>query len=318
MTGSVLWETMRQDKLRYISMQQLEALKEIVETGSFTRAAAGLFITQPSLTKQIKNLEDYIGAKAVNRKHTGVTLTPEGKVLYDYARRILRLREEAHEKMLALKDHDAGHIFVSASTIPATYLLPAVIGRLRNRNPGIRVHLQTVDSEETRLAILNGQAEIGFIGKEIHDKKLDIEPLWKDRIVLAVAAGHPWAGKKAVGFEELAGEPFIARESGSGTRETVERHLQAAKAGIDHFHVVCEMGSSEAVKEAIIAGIGVSLLSVHAIRRELKQGILKQVPVRNFAIERSFFMIRRKQLHLMACHRRFLAAARDCCFRPSA
>jgi DNA-binding transcriptional LysR family regulator len=314
----MLWEAMRHDKLRYISMQQLEALKEIVETGSFTRAAAGLFITQPSLTKQIKNLEEYIGTKAVNRKHTGVTLTPEGKVLYDYARRILRMRQEAHEKILSLKDHDTGHIFVSASSIPATYLLPAVIGKLRNRNPGIRIHLQTVDSEETRLAILNDHAEIGFIGKEIHDRKLNIEPLWKDRIVLAVAAGHPWAGKKTVGLDELAREPFIVRESGSGTRETVELHLQTVKSGMDHFHVVCEMGSSEAVKEAIIAGIGVSMLSVHAIRRELKQGVLKQVPVRNFAIERSFFMIYRKHLHLMACHRRFLAAARDCCFRSSA
>ena len=191
---------MRYDNFRYISLQQLEALREIVETGSFTRAAAGLFITQPSLTKQIKNLEEYIGTKVINRKHTGVTLTPEGKVLYDYAKRILRMREEVHEKILSLKENESGNIFVSASSIPATYLLPNVIAQLRNQAPGIRVHLQTVDSEEARLSILGDQAEIGFIGKELHDRKLNIVSLWKDRIVLAVAGGHPWSQKKSIGI----------------------------------------------------------------------------------------------------------------------
>lgn len=308
---------MRNDNFRYISLQQLEALREIVETGSFTRAAAGLFITQPSLTKQIKNLEEYIGTKVINRKHTGVTLTPEGKVLYDYARRMLRMREEAHEKILTLRDHAAGHIFAGASSIPATYLLPAVISQLRKKSPGIRVHLQTMDSEEARLSILNDQAEIGFIGKEIHDRKLNIEPLWKDRIVLAVAGGHPWSQKKSIGLDEIAVEPFIVRENGSGTRETIEQHLQEAKNGLSRFNIACEMGSSEAVKEAIIAGLGVSLISIHAIGRELKQGVLKQVPVKNCTIERSFFMIYKKQLHLMAYHKLFLAAARSCHFQSA-
>jgi DNA-binding transcriptional LysR family regulator len=302
---------MRYDNFRYISMQQLEVLKEIVETGSFTRAAAGLFITQPSLTKQIKNLEEYIGTKVINRKHTGVTLTPEGKVLYDYAKRILQMREEAHEKIISLKDNDAGHIFISASSIPATYLLPPVIAQLRNQNPGIRVHLRTVDSEETRLSILNDQAEIGFVGKEIQDRKLTTEALWKDRIVLAVAGGHPWSQKKSIGLDDLAGEPFIVRESGSGTRETIEQHLQKVKSSSAHLNIVCEMGSSEAVKEAIIAGLGVSLLSIHAIRRELKQGVLKQVPIRNCVIERNFFMIYKKQMHLMTYHKSFLKVARN-------
>lgn len=302
---------MRYDNFRYISLQQLEALREIVETGSFTRAAADLFVTQPSLTKQIKNLEEYIGTKVINRKHNGVTLTPEGKVLYDYAKRILRMREEAHEKILTLKDHAAGHIFASASSIPATYLLPTVISQLWKKSPGIRVHLQTMDSEDARLSILNDQAEIGFIGKEIHDRKLIIESLWKDRIVLAAASGHPWSQKKSIGLDELAGEPFITRENGSGTRETIEQHLQGLKSSFARFNVVCEMGSSEAVKEAIIAGLGVSLISIHAIGRELKQGVLKQVTIRNCIIERNFFMIYRKQLHLMAYHKLFLAAARS-------
>jgi DNA-binding transcriptional LysR family regulator len=299
---------MSYDHFKNITMQQIEALKELVEAGSFTRAAMNMFITQPTLTKQMKNLEETVKAKIINRKHTGITLTPEGKILYDYARRILRLRDEAREKVLSIQNHDSGHILISASTIPATYILPQVLGQLKRQYPDIRTHLQMTDSEDTYQIILDDLAEIGFVGKEIVDRRLVIVTLWTDRLVLAVPEGHPWFQRPAVTLKEVENEPFIMRERGSGTRETIEQFFQKEKShAVPQFNVVCEIGSSEAVKESIIAGLGISLLSIHAVKREINQGIFREVPIEGCSIKRNFYMIYKKQFHLMNRHKKFIA-----------
>jgi DNA-binding transcriptional LysR family regulator len=303
---------MSYDNFRNITMQQIEALKELVEAGSFTRAAMNMFITQPTLTKQMKNLEDTVKAKIINRKHTGITLTPEGKILYDYARRILRLRDEAREKVLSLQNHDSGHILISASTIPATYILPPILGQLKKQYPDIRTHLRMTDSEDTYQAVIDDLAEIGFVGKEIVDRRLIVVTLWKDRIVLAVPEGHPWYQREAVTLQEVEAEPFIMREPGSGTREVMEQFFQKEKGHEGpRFNVVCEIGSSEAVKEAISAGIGISLLSIHALKKELSQGLFREVPIEGCSIERNFYMIYKKQLHLMNHHRKFISLIKN-------
>ncbi len=303
---------MSQNGFRNITLHQMEALIRLVETGSFTRAAERMALSQPTLTKHIRNLEDAVGARVVDRKSGGVSLTPEGRVLYDYARRIARLREDARERIENLKIYESGHIFLSASTIPATYIIPRFLGLLKESDPAIRVHIRMGDSEETIQAILGDQAEMGIVGKRSPDRRLKVEPLWQDRLVLAVPAGHSWAKRTSVSSAEIAGAPFVLRERGSGTRNALEECL--AKQGgqpLDSFNVACEMGSSEAVKEAVLAGLGVSVLSIHAIERELNQGLLAAVPVEDCAIERRFYLIYRKQFRPMKRHRQFLVRIRN-------
>jgi DNA-binding transcriptional LysR family regulator len=285
----------------------MESLIYLVEEGSFSRAAKRVFLTQPSLTKHIKNLEDSVNAKIINRKNMGISLTPEGKILYDYARRILGLRDEAKEKILRIKENQSGSIFVSASSIPATYILPHLLNEFRSLFPDIRAYIQANDSEETLGMILNNQAEIGFIGKETLNKRLNVEPLWKDRLVLAVPADHLWRKKDYVTLDEVSKEPFIIREGGSATRKVLEEYLvQSTPKSLSRFNIVCEMGSSEAVKEAIIAGLGASILSIHAIKRELNEGTLIEVPIKSCAIQRYFYLIYKKQFNLMQYHKLFL------------
>ncbi len=298
---------MGQNCFRNITLQQMEALIRLVETGSFTHAAERMSLTQPTLTKHIRNLEDAVGARVVDRKNTGISLTPEGRILYDYARRITRLREDAQEKIENLKSDESGHIFLCASTIPATYLIPRFLGVLKKSDPQIRVHIQTGDSEETIQAILGDQAEMGIVGKNSLDRRLKVDPLWNDRLVLAVPADHPWAKRSHVDLDEIAGAPFVLRERGSGTRSALEECL-AMPGGrpLGSFNITCEMGSSEAVKEAILAGLGVSVLSIHAMERELAAGILAAVPLEHCKIARRFYLIYRKQFRLMKHHRRFL------------
>ena len=298
---------MSQDKFRNITIQQLEVLMALVEAGSFTRAAAKLSLSQPSLTKQIQNLEEAAGSRLVNRGVAGISLTPEGQIIYGYAKRIIRLREDAKERVVRHKAQESGHIYLAASTIPATYILPRLLSSLKNAHPDIRVHMQMHDSEETLQIILNDQAEMGFIGKEPINKKLVVQRLWKDSLVLAVPAGHPLSNRRAVKVEDLKEIPFIIREKGSATRDIIEECLEKQRRiNLSRFNMICEMGSSEAVKEAILAGLGVSILSIFAIKRELSQGLLTALNVSDCNMERYFYLVHKKQFPLMMYHKHFL------------
>ncbi len=298
---------MNRDTFKDITLQQMEILIALVETGSFTKAAGRFFLSQPSLTKQIQNLETAAGTRLVNRGSAGISLTPEGQILYDYAKRILRLREDAKDRIERIKEQEAGHVYISASTIPATYILPRLLSRLIQTHPEIQIHMQMHDSEETLQIVLADQAEMGFVGKEPLHKKLIAERLWKDHLALVVPVTHPLAERASVSVEELTGIPFVVRERGSATREIVEQCLQAhCDTSLSHFNVICEMGSSEAVKEAILSGLGVSILSLFAVNRELSQGLLKAVHVSGCNIERHFSIIYKKQFPFMKYHKKFL------------
>ncbi len=304
-----------QAEMRNVSMQQLDALVHLVEERSFSRAARRMYLSQPSLTKHIRNLEDALGAKVVNRASRAFTLTPEGRVVYDYARRILKLREEAVDRVMRVRAAEEGDIRIAASTIPATYILPYALGEFRTKYPGIRAAVRAADSSDVIEAVLANGAEIGFIGKEPAGAKLAAEPLWRDRMVLAVPASHPWAKRKSIRLRELEKEPFVIRERGSGTRETFERCLaEAGKTDLSRFSVAAEMGSSEAVKEAVIAGVGVSVISIYAIRREVAAGVLAAIAIEGCPVERFFHVIHRRHFDLMAHHRIFLDFIRA--YRP--
>ncbi len=298
---------MSYDRFRNITLQQMEALARLVEERSFSQAARKMCLTQPSLTKHIKNLEDIIGAAVVIRKNTGISLTPEGKILYDYARRVFKLIGEAREKIVRAQEDQSGSIFISASTIPATYILPYVLNTFHKQYRDIRCYVQTNDSDATVDMILDNQAEIGFIGKPVSNRKLHAEAVWKDRLILIVPEGHRWQKKSSVTIDELSREPFIVRERGSATRSIFEEQLQRNMGrGLSRFNVICELGSSEAVKEAVIAGLGVSVLSSRAVGREMAEGLLFERPVQNCTIERNFYLIYKTQLTVMRHHALFL------------
>jgi len=299
------------DQFRFITLQQMEALVSLVEERSFSEAARKMLLTQPSLSKHIRNLEDFTGCSLIVRTKAGVVLTEEGSILYGYAKRILRLRDEAREKILIARDTTSGMIFVGASTIPATYILPAVLTLLKTTHPDIRVNLSPGDSDSVIHMVLDGHAEIGFIGKAVTDRRLVTEKIWADELVLIAPKGHPWGSCSGISLHELGQEPFISREKGSGTMSEFDEFLKTRhKTGLSRFNVICEMGSTEAVKEAVIAGLGVSVLSIHAIRRELAQGIVAQVPITGPRISRSFYMIRRRQFQPLAHHLEFMRTAR--------
>jgi DNA-binding transcriptional LysR family regulator len=295
------------DHFKSITIQQMEAFISLVEEGSFSRAAKRMLLTQPALTKNIKNAEDCLGVRLANRSSTGISLTPEGKIFYNYARRLIKLRDEAKEKVLALGKDACGNIYVSASTIPANYILPRVLSKFNKINYGIRIHVKTADSEEAMNMVLDNEVEIGFIGKKPLNRKLTAEALWKDRLVLAVSKDHPWRKNKSISLRELLDEPFVVRERGSATRELFESYLKRSKSiSLSQFNICCELGSSEAIKEAVIAGLGVSVISIHAVSRDLSQGLLFEVPIQGCSMERNFYLIYKRQLEFRPFHKTFI------------
>ncbi len=303
---------MSYDKFKNISIPQLEGLLALVEAGSFTKAALKLCISQSALTKQILHLEESADVRVINRSSAGIYLTPEGQVLYDYAKRVIGLREDAKDRLARIRNQEAGHIYISASNIPATYILPSLLVPLQQERPDIKVHMQMYDSEEALQAVLNNQAEIGFIGKETTHRQLITERLWQDKLVLAVPAAHGLAKERTVTVAELARLPFICREQGSGTRQITEERLRSC-FGLDlsQCNVICELGSSEAVKEAVLAGLGVTILSFFALQREVAQGLLKIVDIADCPLERFFYLVYRKNLHLTKRHLYFLALVKN-------
>jgi len=298
------------DQFRHITIQQMEALVTLIEERSFSLAAKKMLLSQPSLSKHIKNLEVFANCRLINRTKNGISLTREGTILFGYAKKMLKLRDEAREKIVSLKDSITGHVFIGASTIPATYILPWVLTGVRQEHPDIQVHILSSDSDDIIEMVLEGQVEIGFIGKTIHDRRLHCEPIWNDELILVGKKGHRLEGVETVTADDIIKEPFIIREKGSATRSILEEYLRSHNLpGISHFTIACEMGSSEAVKEAVISGLGVSILSVHAVRRELDQGIVSRIPISGHTITREFSIIYKKQFTLYPHHRAFIESA---------
>lgn len=295
------------DRFKNITLQQMEALISLVEERSFSRAAKRMLLTQPALTKNIRNVEDCLGVKVVNRSNAGVSLTPEGKILYDVAQRMVRLRKEAAEKIWVLHENTGGDIYVGASTIPATYILPRAVSAFKKAHADIRIFIKTEDSEEVLNMVLDREVEIGCIGKEPLNRKLTAEPVWSDRLILVVPKLHPWVKRGSIDMSELLSEPFVLREKGSATRDVFETYLKERKSiNLSQLNICGELGSSEAIKEAVIAGLGVSVLSVHAVKRELASKLLYEIPITSCRMERKLYLIYLKSFDFRMHHHTFV------------
>ena len=303
-------------QFRFITLQQMEALVYLAEERRFSLAAKKMLLTQPSLSKHIRNLETFTDCTLIKRTKAGISLTEEGTILYDYAKRILKLRDEVREKIILSKDSVSGLIFAGASTIPATYILPSVLTSLNSTHPEIMVRISPGDSDNIIHMVLAGQVEIGFIGKPVHDRRLLSERIWDDELVLVARKENFPVPSRGVNLAELAIKPFIIREKGSATRSILEDYLKEHHGtSLSRFHIVSEMGSSEAVKEAVISGLGVSILSIHAVRRDIEQGTLVRIPVKGPRILRSFFFIQRRQFTPQRHHKIFVDTAKA--YQPS-
>jgi DNA-binding transcriptional LysR family regulator len=271
--------------------RQLEIFVKVAELGSFSRAAEALFLTQPTVSEHIRGLEEELGVRLLDRLGRGAAPTKAGQLLLGYARRILELHREARQAVDQFQGRMSGELVIAASTIPGEYVLPAFIGRFKEKYPDISISLLIGDTQRVVEWVLEGRAELAVAGAQIDQRALEYRELMPDELVLVVAAAHPWHGKKTATLEEVRAEPLIVRERGSGSRYALERALAEVGLDLSDFRVVGEMGSTQAIKQGVKAGVGISLISKRAVAEECQHGTLHCVKVKDLRFSRAFYLV---------------------------
>lgn len=288
-----------------INLHQLKIFHTVARSGSFSRAAAELLISQPSVSIQVGELERQLGAELFEQAGKTVRLTEAGRVLDDYAGRILTLIDEARVAVDELKGLRRGRLLLGATSTPGTYLLPAALGKFKEQYPHVEIVLRIREARRIQELLLQRELHLGVVGGRV--SLPDIEPtVWlADELVLVASPAHRFAARPTVRVGELAGEPFVLRERGSGNRETVDEALH--RAGV-HVTPAFELEGAEMVKQAVAANLGVSILSRCAVELEVAAGRLRIVPIDGLRINRNIWLLRRRDQRLPHVAQAFLNA----------
>jgi DNA-binding transcriptional LysR family regulator len=278
-----------------MNIEYLKAFQEIVRLGSFSETAKKLSISQPAVTFQVQKLEQELGVRLIDRSQRTITLTQAGKRLLKFAQGVGEEREKLRYDLEQLRDRVSGELNIAASTIPGEYLLPTLLAKFKQRYPAVKIQVDVSDSLTVISQINDNTYEVGFCGVKPDEKDLAFNKIADDEIVLIVFPGHPFAGKGEAAVEELESEPFIFRETTSGTQQSLENLLGKAGLDIRHWTPHLILGSTQAVVSAVAAGAGIAFVSNLAIKNCSAQGVVQQVNVKGLRLKRDFYCVYRQE-----------------------
>lgn len=281
-----------------MDIHRLEVFCKVIELGSFTKAGEAVFLSQPTVSEHIRYLEESLGVRLFDRLGREIMPTQAGRLLHGYARKMLRLRQEAVAALAGHAGVVSGHLWLGAGTIPGTYLLPELVGRFKESYPAIQVTLKIANSRQVADQVMQGECELGVVGAKWNESGLEWQPLFADELVLVVRPDHPWAAAGMIEPERLAEAAFVDRERDSGTRKAAHEILAAHGIDPARLPVIAEMGSTEAVRQSVKAGIGVAIISRQAVAEDIEHGRLAEVTIRDIQFTRPFYLIRRKNRQL--------------------
>jgi DNA-binding transcriptional LysR family regulator len=287
-------------------LPHLDTFAAAAELGSFTAAAKSLGLSQSAVSQRIHQLEAVLRTPLFRREGGRVKLTEAGLRLHDYARRILDLAAEARREVTGVTGEVTGELLLAASSVPGQYLLPHALAEFRKQYPLVEVRVSVSDTETVLRQVEQGHANLGFVGGP-GGSHLEFRRFASDELVLVVPKRHPWWRKRRVTASELATQPLVQRERGSASRRCFEGSLQRAGTDPSALNVVLELGSSEAIKGAVLEGLGVAVLSRLAVRNEVRAGTLKPLRVEGLVLERDIFVIWDRQRVLPTPARLLLA-----------
>jgi DNA-binding transcriptional LysR family regulator len=259
--------------------RRLQVFHAVAKSLSFTKAAERLFMTQPAVTSQIRQLEDHVGTRLFDRSHGGISLTPAGVVALDYAERILALTTELETRLKEIGGRVSGILAIGASTTIAEFLLPRIIGEFMTCYPQVLPRVFVGNSESVQSRIEERTLDLGFIEGDSHTPTLVSEVCCEDELRVVCAPAHALASQASVTVGELRELPYISRETGSGTRQVTDRYFQKSGIAPDTLNTVVELGSPEAIKELVATGLGFAIISRAAVRKEIALGQLVQIPL---------------------------------------
>jgi DNA-binding transcriptional LysR family regulator len=290
--------------------RRLQVFHTVARLLSFTKAAETLHMTQPAVTFQVRQLEEYFNTRLFDRTHNRISLTEAGERVYDYADRIFELYSEMENSVREMTGEIRGALTIGASTTIAEYMLPSLLGDFGVRYPEVTIHLRVSNSEGIVSMVENNTIDLGVVEAPVGNKNLVVEVCRQDQLVAIVPPSHDLAEKESVTIEELLGYPFICREEGSGTREVINEYLsQNCNMALN---ISMELGSPEAVKGAVEAGMGVSVVSRATVQKELKLDTLRAINLVP-KLERPFSFVHQKQKFRLRAMEELLDFARDYC-----
>ncbi|MRN52494.1 selenium metabolism-associated LysR family transcriptional regulator [Paenibacillus monticola] len=277
-----------------MNFHQLHIFYTVSERGSFSAAAQTLHMTQPAVTMQVQALEDYFGTKLFNRTTKKILLSEAGQMLMPYAQRSIELMRETDQAMSAFTHMLGGRLQLGASLTIGEYVLPRLLGPFGKEYPNISIMMKVMNTSQIMEEIHKHQLNFGLIEAPVTHPDMVIEPVMGDELKLIVPRDHPLAAKHEVTLEEALQHPFILREQGSGTRSVMEEQILAKGLDLASMRIVMELGSTGAVKSAVEAGLGITMISTSSVKHEVTLGLLKIVNISDASLKRQFYAIHLK------------------------
>jgi DNA-binding transcriptional LysR family regulator len=276
------------------TLDQLRILKAIAAEGSFKRAADSLYVSQPAVSLQVQNLERQLSVPLFDRGGRRAQLTEAGHLLLSYGDRILALCQETCRAIEDLQNLQGGTLIIGASQTTGTYLMPKLIGLFRQRYPDVNVQLHVHSTRRTCWSVVNGQVDLAIIGGEVPlelQPALEISLFAEDELTLILPVFHPLTQKPLIQREDLYKLSFIALDAQSTTRKAIDQILTRSNIDSRLLKIEMELNSIEAIKNAVQSGLGASFVSISAIEKELKLGVLRRVSIENVVIKRPLSLI---------------------------
>lgn len=260
--------------------RRLQVFHAVAKQLSFTKAAEVLFMTQPAVTFQIKQLEEHFNTRLFDRGHGRISLTPAGELVLSYAEKILGLSSEMDVRLAEMTGEVGGSLLVGASTTIAEFLLPRIMGEFKTKFPSVKPRLVVANSESIETRVAEHTLDIGFIESPTHQPNLQTEVCCEDEMQVVCSPKFPLARLKEITPQTLVDHPFVSREPGSGTREFTEVYMQKHGIDVSHLVPVMELGSPLALLEVVETGLGYAIASRASVLNALRLGSLVSIPLK--------------------------------------
>lgn len=296
-----------------MNLKQLEAFVQIADSGSFSKAAKELFLTQPTISAHISSLEKELNTRLFVRNTKEVRLSESGNILYDYAKQIVILQKKIEKTFQVREEQEQNCIRIAASTIPAQYLLPGILAAFSEQYPNQQFRIIEADSARVVEEVLNNTVDIGFTGTVIDKRLCKYIPFYQDELVVIAPNTSKYQDllQSEKNAKWIATEALILREEGSGTRKEAEKQLKKIGVNVSKLNVIASMESPEAIKRAVGNGLGISIISRLAAEEELEKGELIALPISDADMRRDINVIYNRNLQLPRTSERFVKVAKE-------
>lgn len=292
--------------------RRLHVFYSVARLLSFTKAAEALHMTQPAVTFQVRQLEEHFNTRLFDRTHNKISLTEAGKRVYEHAEKIFEIYSELENSVRELTGEISGVLILGASTTVAEYMLPALLGDFKAKFKDVNIRLKVSNTDGIVSMVENNVIDLGVVEAPVNNKNLAVEVCRTDRLVAIAPPGHELAGHDKVHVEEILEYPFICREEGSGTRDVIVDYIKHAGVEPAKLNIIMELGSLEAIKGAVEAGIGVGIVSRATLTKEIKLKSLEVIEL-DPPLERPFSFVHQKHKFRQRAMDELLEFARNYC-----